>query len=268
MTDLPDLLKIADGAVELARSIIISRGPGEITTKGDRDMASEVDFAVETSLRDYLADLTPDISFLGEEEGKSLQEGRFMWALDPVDGTANFIRGIPLCCVSLGLFDGKRCVLGVVDLPFMNARYRATEDGGAYCGSRKIRASGTRDLSAAIVSIGDYAVGAEADVRNEQRLAITGRLAGQVQRVRMWGTAALDLVWVAEGKTDASVILSNHPWDTSAGVVIAREAGAYVVSASGAPHDIDSGETIAVTPGLLSEILPLIQESSTLNDSE
>ncbi|MFW6695797.1 inositol monophosphatase family protein [Streptomyces sp. MAR4 CNX-425] len=213
MTDLPDLLKIADGAVELARSIVVSRDPGEITAKGDRDMASEVDFAVEASVRHYLADLTPDISFVGEEEGKSPQEGRFLWALDPVDGTANFVRGIPLCCVSLGLFDGKRCVLGVVDLPFMNARYHATEGGGAFCGSRRIQASGTRDLNAAIVSIGDYAVGTGAQVRNERRLAITERLAGRVQRIRMWGTAALDLVWVAEGKTDASVIMSNNPWD-------------------------------------------------------
>lgn len=259
MTDLPDLLKIADGAVELARSLIISRDPGEITAKGDRDMASEVDFAVEAAVRDHLNRLTPDISFLGEEEGKSLQEGRFMWALDPVDGTANFVRGIPLCCVSLGLFDGNRCVLGVVDLPFMGARYHAAEGGGAYCGSRKIRASSTRDLSAAIVSIGDYAVGTDAHVRNKQRLAITERLAGRVQRIRMWGTAALDLVWVAEGKTDACVILSNNPWDTSAGVVVAREAGACVVSASGSTHDIDSGETIAVTSDLLPELLPLIQ---------
>lgn len=260
MTELSDLLKMADGAVELAKSIIVSRDPGEITAKGDRDMASEVDFAVEAAVREYLAGLTPEIAFLGEEEGKSPQEGRFMWALDPVDGTANFVRGIPLCCVSLGLFDGKRCILGVVDLPFMDSRYHAVEGGGAYCGSRRIHASGTTDLSTAIVSIGDYAVGTDARVRNELRLAITGRLAGRVQRVRMWGTAALDLVWVAEGKTDACVILSNNPWDTSAGVVIAREAGARVVSASGSPHDIDSGETIAVTPGLLSQIVPLVQE--------
>ncbi|WBB63665.1 inositol monophosphatase [Streptomyces sp. WMMC500] len=260
MTDLADLLKIADGAVELAKSIIVSRDPGEITAKGDRDMASEVDFAVEAAVRDHLARMTPDITFLGEEEGKSPKAGRLMWALDPVDGTANFVRGIPLCCVSLGLFDGKRCVLGVVDLPFMDARYHAREGGGAYCGSRRIRASGTSDLSAAIVSLGDYAVGADALVRNEQRLALTGRLAGRVQRVRMWGTAALDLVWVAEGRTDACVILSNNPWDTSAGVVIAREAGARVVSASGSAHDIDSGETIAVTPGLLHQIIPLVRE--------
>jgi myo-inositol-1(or 4)-monophosphatase len=76
----------------------------------------------------------------------------------------------------------------------------------------------------------------------------------------MWGTAALDLVWVAEGKTDACVILSNNPWDTSAGVVIAREAGARVVSASGSTHDIDSGETIAVTPELLPQIIQLVRE--------
>lgn len=259
MTDLSDLLKIADGAVELAKSIIVSREPGEITTKGDRDMASEVDFAVEASVRDHLAGLTPNITFLGEEEGRSPKEGRFMWALDPVDGTANYVRGIPLCCVSLGLFDGKRCILGVVDLPFMDARYHAFEGGGAYCGPRRIHASGTSDLNAALVSVGDYAVGADAHVRNTQRLAITERLAGRVQRVRMWGTAALDLVWVAEGKTDACVILSNNPWDTSAGAVIAREAGAHVVSASGSAHDIDSGETIAVTPELLPQLLPLIR---------
>lgn len=256
-----ELLDVAVSAVELARCIITRREPGVLTSKGDRDMASEVDFAVEKAVREYLAARTPEISFLGEEEGATAKPGSLMWVLDPVDGTANFVRGLPLCAVSLGLVDDKRGVLGVVDLPFMDARYSAVRGGGAYRGSSRIHASGTVDLKSAIVSIGDYAVGPHASERNRVRLALTDRLAGQVQRVRMFGTAAVDLVWVAEGKTDAAIAFSNNPWDMAAGVVIAREAGARVVSASGAEHDFDSAETIAVSPGLVEAVLPLVQEA-------
>jgi len=107
--------------------------------------------------------------------------------------------------------------------------------------------------------MGDYAVGREAERRNKVRLALTVELAGRAQRLRMLGTAALDLAWLAEGKTDASIALSNKAWDMTAGVVIAREAGARIVDASGHDHDFDSSETIAANPRLLAHVLPIVR---------
>jgi myo-inositol-1(or 4)-monophosphatase len=107
VTDLLRLLAVATEAVALARDIVLSRKPGVVTAKGDRDIAPEVDYAVEKAVRSFLADRTPEINFLGEEEGRSAgRSDELLWVLDPIDGTADFVRGIPLSAVSLGLVAG------------------------------------------------------------------------------------------------------------------------------------------------------------------
>ncbi|HEX6969581.1 MAG TPA: inositol monophosphatase family protein, partial [Micromonosporaceae bacterium] len=113
----------------------------------------------------------------------------------------------------------------------------------------------------AVVAIGDYAVGAEAAHKNRLRLAFTEQLVAKVQRIRMSGSAALDLAWLAEGKIDASLTLSNHPWDMAAGVAIAREAGAQVVDNNGTEYDSHSSMTLAVAPALATEVLALIHQA-------
>ena len=263
MADTGALVKVALGAAEVAAEIMRTRGPGLVTAKGERDMATEVDYAVEREVRAYLRERTPDIAVLGEEEGMSGDAGNdLVWAIDPVDGTANFARGIPLCGFSLGLLERGRAVAGVIDLPFLGNRYHAALGEGAYDGDRRIRASATTDLRQVIVSLGDYAVGDEPDYKNRVRLHLTERLAATVQRIRMLGSAAIDLAWVADGKLDACVILSNKPWDTAAGVAIAREAGARVIDQDGSEHDVDSEATLAVTPAFADEIAAMVREAT------
>ncbi|MDG6107610.1 inositol monophosphatase family protein [Dactylosporangium aurantiacum] len=258
MTNYSDLLPIATTAVDLASKTMRTMQPGVLTAKGDRDMASEVDYAIEREVRAFLADATPDIHFLGEEEGFSGQQSELMWALDPVDGTVNFVHGSPLCGVSLGLITGDRSVLGVVDLPFLGSRYTAVEHHGAYANGHRIQTSTTRQLHDAVVAIGDYSVGADAGPKNQLRLAITTRLAAHAQRIRMHGSAAIDLVWLAEGKIDAMVMLSNKPWDTAAGIVIAREAGAHLMDRDGSDHTSSSNATIGASPHLARQLLNIV----------
>ncbi|WP_250031999.1 inositol monophosphatase family protein [Paractinoplanes maris] len=258
MTEYADFLPVAHQAVDLASRIMRSMQPGVLTAKGDRDMASEADFAIEEQVRAFLAEETPDIAFLGEENGSSGDTDGLMWALDPVDGTVNFIHGSPLCAVSLGLVNEKQSVLGVIELPFLGSRYSAAEGHGAESDGQRISVSGARDVSEAVVAIGDYAVGAGAEEKNEFRFALTHRLAARVQRIRMHGSAAIDLAWLAAGKVDAVVMLANKPWDTSAGVVIAREAGALTVDRDGAPHSLDARATVAANSHILPSILALI----------
>lgn len=264
MTDAPAaLLPVALRAAEIASDLVRTRVPGLLTAKGDRDMASEVDYAVERAVRDHLKQRTPDIAILGEEEGITGDTtGELMWAIDPVDGTANFVRGMPLCGFSLGLIEKGRPVVGVIDLPFLGTRYHAAQHTGSYLGDRRIQASMTTDLKDAIVAVGDYAVGEGAEAKNRQRIALTERLAATVQRVRMLGSAAIDLAWVAEGKLDASITLSNKPWDTAAGVVIAREAGAKVTDQDGINHSLTSAATVAMTPALIGAISLLIEAAA------
>ncbi|WBB75271.1 inositol monophosphatase family protein [Micromonospora sp. WMMD1128] len=262
VTAYRDLLPIALDAVDRAASFMQRQVPVASTSKGDRDLVSEIDYAIERDLRAFLRDATPGIAFLGEEEGVS-GTGECQWTLDPVDGTVNFVRGLPLCGISLGLLHGVRPVLGVVDLPFLDARYWAAEGCGAFVNGQPIKARGTKRLSEAIVGMGDFATGSDAAHKNRTRLALMARLAETVQRVRMSGSAAVDLVWLAEGKIDAAITLSNHPWDMTAGVAIVREAGAVVLDTSGADYTADSLTTLAITPGLVGQMLPHLQVTGT-----
>ncbi|MEV4216657.1 inositol monophosphatase family protein [Nonomuraea sp. NPDC049725] len=259
--DTRTLLPIAEQAVTVASEIVRTKLPGAVTAKGDRDMTTEVDYAVEQAVREFLMAETPEIGFLGEEEGGSRIGEGLMWVLDPVDGTANFLHGIPLCGISLGLVDKDMPALGVIDLPFLSCRYSAATGGGAKANGARIRVTDIGDLDAAIVAIGDYAVGIDAEVKNRTRFALTHELAARVQRVRMFGSAAVDLAWVAEGKVDANVMLANNPWDTAAGVLIAREAGATVVDMNGSPHTMNSRATIAASPKILADLVELIAEA-------
>lgn len=264
MTDLSRLVNIANEAVDIGRKAAVTQDLGTVTSKGDRDMASEVDFAIEQAIRAHLATATPEIGFLGEEEGRSgTNSGNLLWVLDPIDGTANFVHGIPLVAISLGLVAGDRSLAGVIDMPFLNRRYAGSLEGGAYCNGRRIHGSNCTRLKDAIIAIGDYAVGEGAGERNASRLALTSLLAAQIQRVRMLGTAATDLAWVAEGSLDASIMFNNKPWDTSAGVVIAREAGVQVLDVDGTQHTFHSRGTVAVAAPLAAGLLDLIAQAES-----
>jgi myo-inositol-1(or 4)-monophosphatase len=260
--DLVELVGVARRAVVVGVELVRG-GAREVRLKGDRDVVTEVDVAVERAVRAFLLRETPGVGFLGEEDGgASLTDSvNDVWTLDPVDGTSNFAHNIPLCAVSLALIRDGEPVVAAIDAPFLDLRYHAAKGHGAFCNNNRINASTRNELSRAIVSIGDYAVGEGAAEKNRTRLNLTARLAERIERVRMWGTAALDLAWVAEGRTDATIILSNDPWDTSAGVLLAREAGASVVDRDGARHNVASKETIAAPPQLIDDILELVNGS-------
>ena len=264
MTDPGSLLPVAFQAADIAADMMRTRRPATVTEKHDRDLVSDVDLAIERQVRAHLAGATRDIGFLGEEEGQSgSPAGGWLWTLDPIDGTSNFAHGIPLCATSLALLHDGRPVLGVIDAPFLGLRYHALDGHGAYAGEHRMSASSTDRMKDAVVAVGDYATGPRADHKNQQRLALTIQLAPRVHRVRMIGSAALDLAWVAEGRLDAAIMLANKPWDTAAGVLLAREAGAAVVDIDGSPHPFDSTATIAGPDALISQLLPLIQATET-----
>jgi myo-inositol-1(or 4)-monophosphatase len=239
------LLPVAQEAVDLAARMVREQRPGTVTEKADRDLVSDADVAIERAVRRFLSERTPNVGFLGEEEGTTGSRNGLVWALDPIDGTSNFVRGLPLCAVSLALVEERCPVLGVIEAPFLGSRYHAVRGAGAYLDDNSIHTSDTQQLRATVVAVGDYASGTGAESKNRERLILTRELAGRVQRIRMLGTAALDLAWVADGKLDAAIMLSNKPWDTQAGVLLAREAGASVLGRSGEPHTADSTATVA-----------------------
>jgi myo-inositol-1(or 4)-monophosphatase len=261
-TDPRDYLPFAHTAADVARDLIRTSHPGKFTEKSDRDLVSDVDLAVERAVRSYLHQATPGIGFLGEEEGGADDSGSgWLWTLDPIDGTSNYAHGIPLCAASLALLRDGRPVVGVIDAPFMGERFHAAEGSGAWSGDRRLAVGTTTALREAIVAIGDYATGPGAARKNETQLAATVSLTPRVHRLRMLGTAALDLAWVAAGRLDASVTFSNQPWDMAAGIILAREAGAAVTDADGTFHSPTSAATIAAIPALIPQLIPLMQSA-------
>ncbi|MEW1760461.1 inositol monophosphatase [Streptomyces cyaneofuscatus] len=255
--DLPALLDLARSVTARAEQQLRDLTPDLITAKGDRDMVSNVDLAIEREARQALLEGAPGIGFVGEEEGGDTGAATY-WIIDPVDGTANFIRGLPLCGISLALVHHGVPVLGVIHLPLIGRRYWAAQGLGAYRDGHRISAAGTSTLPEAMIAFGDYGTGPDGPHRNRVALAIQAHLAEKAQRVRMLGSAAVDLALVADGTLDATITLGNHNWDMAAGVVLAREAGAVVMDTDGSPHTPDSLTTIATAPGLRDAVLDLV----------
>jgi myo-inositol-1(or 4)-monophosphatase len=261
MTELSALLDIGEQAMAIATKLFRELPGGKLTAKGERDMASEADYAIERAVREFLTAETPEFAFIGEEDGTTGPQGDWAWILDPIDGTVNYLHGSPLCAVSLALVCRSRPVLGIIDAPRLNCHFTAVEGGGAWEGDTRIGVSTVTRIEDAVVAIGDYAVGVNAQRKNDIRIRLTSMLAATAQRVRMHGTAAIDLAFLAAGKIDATITMGNNAWDMSAGVVIAREAGALVVDADGSEHNMASSITIGCTAGISERILAIVAEA-------
>jgi myo-inositol-1(or 4)-monophosphatase len=259
VSDANELMLIAGRAVDgAARLLVQGRSHvGGLIAKGDRDYASRVDFQIEDFVRDALAAATQDIPFLGEERGGHLH-ARLLWVLDPVDGTTNFIKGSPLCAISLALLSEGQPIFGIVDLPLLGERYVARAGGGAYLNGARLHLRDVDRLADAVVGITDFAVADDRLVENPIHVALLARLAPRALAVRTHGSAALDLAWLAAGRLGASMMLSNRAWDVSAGVLLAREAGGLTYDSDGSAHGVDSRFTIASAPGLKSLLLELL----------
>jgi len=253
------LMLIAHKATSRASAIVRSQPPGQLTIKGDRDLTTEVDISVEQLVRNYLAEVTPNMGFLGEEQTDHNHINEFTWIFDPIDGTINFIHGQPLCAVSLSLTHNHNTIIAIIDLPFIGARYSALRSRGSYANGEQLHASTTKTLSEALVSIDQFTFGEHTESTNRTRLHLIEHLGKRVQRLRIHGTSALDLAWTAHGRLDACIILGNKPWDTNAGVLISFEAGAQVLDSDGSEHSVHSTATIAIAPNLQSDLMAAIQ---------
>lgn len=221
----------AEGAMKIALKTLLrgsSTARDALIPKGDRDFATAVDFEIEDAVRAHFQHATPDIVLLGEERGGADLTQKVFWTLDPIDGTVNYSRKVPLCGISLALVVEGVAVLAMVDLPFIQESYRAERGMGTTLNGTSVHVSQVRKLSNALVAVGDYAVTSTAETTNKSQYRAMELLSDQVLRVRMYGSAAVDLAWLAAGKIDASISLNNNAWDVQAGGLLVREAGLRV----------------------------------------
>jgi myo-inositol-1(or 4)-monophosphatase len=250
----PELLEIAREAAQASASELMSRfGHGQrVRSKSTpTDLVSEADVAAEAAIRELLARRRPGDAILGEEGGAS-GDGDLRWVIDPLDGTINFLFGVPVFAVSVACEDAGGPLVGVVLDPVRDECFSATRSGPAELNGAPIASSKRTDLSTALVATG---FGYDAGVRARQA-AVLARLLPRVRDIRRAGAAAVDLAWCACGRYDAFYERGLKPWDYAAGGLIAARAGLELRRLE-ADGELPDG-LLAAPPALAEELLTLV----------
>ncbi len=254
---LSPALNVVVAAVEKAgRRLLRDFGVVEqlqVSAKAPGDFVSAADLRAEETLRQELGRARPQFGFLMEESGESGNaDWEWRWVVDPLDGTSNFLHGIPHWAISVGVerrtADGKvEPVAGVVYNPASNELFWAEKGMGAFLNDKRLRVSGRREMKEALFATGIPF----APVKQKAEFSATlAKLMPQVAGIRRFGAAALDLAWLAAGRYDGFWELGLKPWDVAAGMVIVREAGGTVTDPAGAePWPQDGAMALNIVAG-------------------
>lgn len=222
-------------------------GVEQIERKGPQDFLTETDGAVERHLRARIQEAFPDDGFLGEETGGA--PARKVWVVDPIDGTANFARGIPHFCVSIAFVDDGVTEIGAICAPAMGDLYFTRKGLGAERNGVAIRASRTDDFDAACVELGW-----SNRVPQAEYLAVQLGVLDSGANVRRAASGALGLAYVADGRSDAYLELHMNSWDCLAGLLLAEEAGALVCPFLENGSLVSGGAVLAAVPALAPQL--------------
>jgi myo-inositol-1(or 4)-monophosphatase len=207
----------------------------QVSVKGPGDFVSQADKKAEKILHTELSRARPGYSFLMEEEGEIIgDDPQHRWIIDPLDGTTNFLHGIPLFAISIALERQGQLVAGLVFNPVMDELFTAERGNGAFVNDRRLRVAGRRDMHEAVIGTGVPHIGRGDHGKYLKQLA---KLMPEVAGVRRLGAAALDLAYVAAGRMDGFWEEGLFAWDVAAGAIIIREAGGYVTDEAGS-HDV------------------------------
>lgn len=221
----------------------------DVQEKGRNDYVSNVDRDAESAIIDALHRAFPEHGILGEEHGaaytgsRSGSDTEFTWIVDPLDGTTNYLQGIPHFCVSIALQKGRQLEHGVIFDPLRNEAFVASRGHGAQLNDKRIRVSRKTRLEDAVLGTGipPGAIAAHLDAYMDTLKDLT-RLSRGIRRA---GSAALDLAYVAAGRTDGFWEFALSPWDIAAGVVLVREAGGFVGDPAGGDTFMKTGNVVA-----------------------
>ncbi|MFP4419159.1 MAG: inositol monophosphatase family protein [Desulfococcaceae bacterium] len=256
--DLNDIRRVAVGAAHRGGRVLRERlgKIGPASKKGPIDLVTEADTGSETAILSAIRANFPDHSILAEESGRRDGDPDRRWIIDPLDGTTNYAHQIPVFSVSIAFSLQGRTVVGVVLNPVSGELFTATEGGGAFLNGGPIRVSDTDAVDEALLVTGFPYNFKENWDRIGPRFA---RCLHASQGVRRYGSAALDLCFVAAGRFDGFWEENLHPWDTAAGALIVREAGGRVTDFSDAPHAPDAPEILATNGAIHPEMITLLE---------
>jgi myo-inositol-1(or 4)-monophosphatase len=231
----------------------------QVSLKGPRNFVTAADHRAEEIVREELAKARPDYGFLGEEGGaREGSDKSHRWIVDPLDGTTNFLHGIPHFAVAIALERNGAVVAGLVYNPANDDLFIAERGKGAFLNDRRIRVAARQRLADAVVACGlpHYGRGDLGVARNEIAAA-QQHFAG----LRRYGAAALDLAWIAAGRLDAYWERDLSPWDMAAGSILVREAGGFVSDLDGGDEIFTKGQIVAGNDTMHRELLRLLKEA-------
>lgn len=227
-----------------------------VSKKGTIDLVTEADTQSEKVIIDTIRSCFPDHSILAEESGRISADSRFQWIIDPLDGTTNFAHELPLFSTSIAFAMDGVIKVGIVHNPMTRELFTATHGKGAFLNGKNITVSKQKHLSECLLVTGfPYNF---KDVFDEVMTRFSKCLAA-AQGVRRLGSAALDLCFMACGRFDGFWEQNLNPWDTAAGLLIAREAGARVTNFSGDDYDIEMKELLATNGNIHGDLLSLVK---------
>ncbi len=270
---LATAIEAAQHAGDFIQQKSLNKAELNVEQKSLNDFVSEVDKGAETIIRDIIGKAYPDHSFLGEEFGGDsiasiplnikgdAQETVYQWIVDPLDGTTNFLRGIPHYAVSIALCINGLLTVGVVFDPYKNELFSAIVEQGAHLNGQPIQCAECPSLNGALLSTGVPFSGQRLDDISHFTDALVGLLERQTSGVRRLGAAALDLAYVAAGRYDGFWEAGLQPWDIAAGALIAQEAGATVTDFSAAARFLESGNVVAASCDVFAEMQGIVERA-------
>jgi len=226
----------------------------KIIKKGDRNLATEIDLTAEKIIVDILKKKFPTHQILSEETEKDLiEKEEFLWIIDPLDGTHNYIHKIEIFGVSIALSYKDEIILGVIYLPFTKELYWAQKNKGSFLNRKRIKVSQVKILKKASVSF-DSAIRIDKD----RILKVLGRISESVFNIRMFGSSARVLSYLASGKLDIAIEFSDYAWDCAAGKILIEEAGGKFTYLDGSKWSLGKRGYLASNKYLHSQVLKLV----------
>ena len=227
-------------------------GFSRVSDKDGFDLVTDADENIEAYLLKQIHEHFPEDRILSEETGsKTKIEGR-TWTVDPIDGTVNMAKGIPLFGIQCSLFDGGECVMSAIWLPVFDECYTAVKGKGAFCNGEPLHVKPC-EANRAMVSFGDFSHKRIDDFTDQHRMLYL--LSTHVAKIRMFGSAAVDLAAVASGVTNATVIFTRNQWDLAPGILLCREAGAVVTDQEGKEYTLESRGVVAAADKELADLI-------------
>ncbi|HXR95025.1 MAG TPA: inositol monophosphatase family protein [Rhizomicrobium sp.] len=231
----------------------------QISMKGPADFVTTADKRTERILIEELTKARPGYGFLGEEGG--VVEGRdktHRFIIDPIDGTTNFMHGIPQFAISIALEREGQLVSGVVYNPVTDDLFTAEKGHGAYLNDKRLRVAARKELAPAVIATGLPFLGKEG---HDRALAEMGAVMEATAGIRRMGAASLDMAFVAAGRFDGFWEHGLHPWDMAAGIVLVREAGGVVSDLNGSDQMLTNGQMLTANEHLHPQLLRLLKDA-------